>query len=120
MIYKLQHNSISGEFLYILIDFLNNWKQRVALNGQSSNWVDVKAVAPQGSIMGPSLFKIYISDLPEDLITNAKLFAGDTSLFSVAPDFAVSTKKLNDALRNTSKWACQWEMIFNLDLTKQA
>ena len=56
LIYKLQHNSISGKFLYILIDFLNIWKQRVVLNGQNSNWVDVKAGVPQGSIMGPLLF----------------------------------------------------------------
>ena len=81
LIYKLQQNGISGELLNILVDFLNNRKQRVVLNGQSSNWVDVKAGVPQGSIMGPLLFLIYINDLPEGLITNAKLFANDTSLF---------------------------------------
>ena len=80
-IYKLQQSSISGELLNILIDFLNNRKQRVALNGQSSNWVDVKAGVPQGSVMGPLLFLIYINDLSEGLITNAKLFADDTSFF---------------------------------------
>ena len=47
-IYELQQNDISGELLNILIDFLNNTKQRVALNCQSSNWVDVKAGVPQG------------------------------------------------------------------------
>ena len=81
MIYKLQQNGISGELLNNLIDFLNNRKQRVALNGQSSNWVDVKAGVPQGSVMGPLLFLIYIDDLSEGLITNAKLFADDTSFF---------------------------------------
>ena len=59
----------------------NNRKQRVVVNGQSSNWVDVKAGVPQRLIRGPLLFLAYINDLPEGLITNAKLFADDTSLF---------------------------------------
>ena len=89
--------------LNIVIDFLNNRKQGVILNGQSSNWVDVKAGVPQGSIMGPLLFLIYINDLPEGLITNAKLFADDTSLFSVFWDIAASTQELKNDLRNVSK-----------------
>ena len=117
LIHKLQQNGISGKLLNILVNFLNNSKQRVVLNGQSSNWVDVKAGVPQGSITRPWLFLIYINDLPEGLITNAKLFADDTSLFSVVRDIAASTE--ND-LRNISKWAYQWKLIFNPDLTKQA
>ena len=78
LIYKLQQNGISGELLNILVDFLNNRKQSVVLNGQSSNWVDVKA-----SIMVPLLFLIYINDLPEGLNTNAKLLADDKALFSI-------------------------------------
>ena len=70
--------------------------------------------------MGPLLFLIYIKDLPEDLITNAKLFAVDTSLSLVVQDIAASTEELNNDLRNISKWAYQWKMIFNPDLTKQA
>ena len=70
--------------------------------------------------MGPLLFLIYINDLPEDLITNAKLFADDTSLFWVVRDIATSTKELSNDLRNISKWAYQWKMTFNHDLTKQA
>ena len=119
LIYKLQQNGISGELLNILVDFLNNRKQSVVLNGQSSNWVDVKAGVPQGSIMGPLLFLIYINDLPEGLITNAELLADDTSLFSVVRDITVSTEGLNNDLRNVSKSVYQWKMIFNPDLTKQ-
>ena len=78
LIYKLQQNGISGELLNILVDFLNNRKQSVVLNGQSSNWVDVKA-----SIMVPLLFLTYINDLPEGLNTNAKLLADDKALFSI-------------------------------------
>ena len=70
--------------------------------------------------MGPLLFLIYINNLPEGLITNAKLFADDTSLFSVVRDIAASTEELNNDLRNISKWAYQWKMVFDPDLTKQA
>ena len=118
LIYKSKQNGIPGELLNILIDFLNNRKQRVVLNGQSSNWVDVKAGVPQGSIMGPFLFLICMNDLPERLITNAKLLADDTSLLLVVRDIAASAEELNNDLRNISKWAYQWKMIFNPDLTK--
>ena len=107
LIYKWQQNGISGELLNILIDFLNTRKQRDVLNGQSSNWVDVKAGVPQSSIMVPLLFLIYVNDLPEGLITNAKLVtsvADDTSLFSVVWDIGASTEELNNDLRNISKW----------------
>ena len=70
--------------------------------------------------MGPLLFLIYINDLPEGLITNAKLFADDTSLFLVVRDIAASTEELNNDLRNISKWAYQWKMIFKPDLTGEA
>ena len=62
LIYKLQQNGISGELLNILIDYLNSKKQKVVLNGQRSNLVDVKASVPQSSIMVPLLF-LYISTI---------------------------------------------------------
>ena len=58
LMYKLQQNGISGELLKILVDFLDNRKQRIVLNGQSSNQFDVKDSVPQGSIMGPLRFLI--------------------------------------------------------------
>ena len=119
LIYKLQQNGISGELFNILIDFLNSRKQRVVLNGQSSNWVDVKAVVPQGSVLRPLLLLIYINDLPKGLITNPKFFAHNTSLFSVQ-DIDASTEKLRNDPGNVSKLAYEWKMIFNPDLTKQA
>ena len=76
-------NGILGELLNILIDLLNYRRKRVLFNEQISNWVDVKASVPQGSIMRPLLFLIYINDLPESVITNRKLFADETSIFSI-------------------------------------
>ena len=61
-------------------------KQRTVLNGKSSSWGDISAGVPQGSILGPLFFLIYINDLTENLKCNAKLFADDTSLFTIAQD----------------------------------
>ena len=73
------------------IIFLRNRKERVLLNGKVSYWSDVGAGAPQGSILDPLLFLIYIKDLSV-LSLNVKLFADDTSLFSVIHDSNTSTR----------------------------
>ena len=103
IIYKLTQNGISGNLLNLLEDFLKERKQRVVLNGQVSTWKNINAGVPQGSILGPLLFLIYINDLIEGLTTNVKLFADDTSLFPVAHDTQTSANDLNKDLkiRNT-------------------
>ena len=72
------------------------------LNGQTSSWTNVHAGVPQGSIVGPLLFLIYINDLSDNLTSNAKLFADDTSLFSVVHDVNTSAKELNDDLKKVN------------------
>ena len=81
IIFKLQQNGISGKLLRVLSDFLKDRKQRVILNGQFSSWTSVNAGVPQGSILGPLLFLIYINDLADGLSPNAKLFADDNLYF---------------------------------------
>ena len=119
IIFKLEQNGISGKLHKLLHDFLVNRKQRVVLNGQVSSWSNVKAGVPQGSILGPLLFLIYINDLPKGLSSNAKLFADDT-LFSVIHDSSTTRNELNDDLVKISNWAYQWKMSFNPDPNKQA
>ena len=95
-------------------------KQRVVLNGQHSSWAEVKAGVPQGSILGPLLFLIYINDLPNGLNSNVKLFADNTSLFSVVRNITDSTNLLNSNLSKINEWARQWKTGFNPDPIKQA
>ena len=104
----------------IIIDVLSFRKQRVVLSGQASHWTSIKGGVPHGSILRPLLFLIYINDLSDDLSTNAKLFAGDTSLFSVVRDINTSAAHLNNDLRKISNWAFQWKMSFNPDPSEQA
>ena len=78
------------------------------------------AGVPQGSILGPLLFLIYINDLPNELKSNAKLFADDTSLFTIVKDKSESANILNNDLSEISKWAYNWKMLFNPDPSKPA
>ena len=84
LVFSLIHNvQTIGDLLSVIADFLGNRKERVVLNDQISSWVIVTAGVPQGSILGPLFFLIYINDLSDKLLLYPKLFAGNTSLFSV-------------------------------------
>ena len=78
----------------------------------------VLAGVPQGSILGPLLFLVYINDLPDELKSNAKLFADDTALFTIDKDKNESANILNDDLQLISNWAYKWKMLFNPDPKK--
>jgi hypothetical protein len=67
-------------FMCSYIDYLTNWKQRVAINGKESSWKTVNAGVSQGSILGPLLFLIFINDIVDEVNCPIKLFADDTSI----------------------------------------
>ena len=101
IIFRLKQNSFSDDLLNILSDFLRNKKQRVTINGHSSSWTNVNAGISQGYIRGPLVFLIYINDLSDGLSSNAKLFADDTSLFSVVNDINASAIELTSDLKKS-------------------
>ena len=110
----------SGELYNLLENYLSDRFQRVLLNGQTSSWRPVLAGVPQGSILGPLLFLININDLSNELKSHAKLFADDTSLFTIVKDKSESANILNNNLLEISKWAFNWKMLFNPDPSKPA
>ena len=120
LIFKLKQNGIWGNLSSTLTDFLEVRKQRVVLNGQLSSWPNIETGVPQGSILGPLLFSIYINDLSDGLTTNVRLFADDVSLFFVVDNINLSATNLNSDLTKINDWANQWKMTFNLDPNKQA
>ena len=120
LLYKLKSMGISGELYNLLENYLSGRFQRVVLNGQTSSWRPVLAGVPQGSILGPLLFLVYINDLPDGLKSNPKLFADDTSLFTIVKDKNESANILNDDLQLISSWAYKWKMLFNPDSKKPA
>ena len=120
LIFKLKSVGVSDSLLNLTKSFLSNRFQRVLLNGQTSKWLPVKAGVPQGSILGPLFFLIYINDLSDELVSTVKLFADDTSLFSVVCDSNISAYELNNDMQKISEWAYKWKMSFNPDLNKQA
>ena len=120
LINKLKTIGVSNNLLTLCQRFLDNRYQKVLLDGQNSHWELIKAGVPQESILGPLLFLIYINDLPNNLIANVKLFADDISIFSIVNDINIPTEEINNNLKRISKWAYQWKMMFNPDLTKEA
>ena len=120
LIFKLKQNGVSGSLLMFFQNYLNNRKQRVVLNGSYSSYSTVQSGVPQGSVLGPLLFLIYINDLERNIKSNVKFFADDTMLYSIVKNPAISANKLNHDLDIIQQWAYQWKMEFNPDPTKQA
>ena len=120
LLFKLKQNEISGKLLTLLKNYLSNRRQRVLINGSSSQWGDIESGVPQGSVLRPLLFLIYINDLEMGIKSQVKFFADDASLFSIVHDPIIPAKDLNDDLTLISQWAHQWKMSFNPDPNKQA
>ena len=119
IIFKLKAYGIEGELLTLLKNYLENREQRVVLNGHTSEWRKIMSAVPQGPVLGPLLFLLYINYLPDGINLLCKIFADDISLFSKVCDIHKSASKRNDDLEKISYWAYQWKMKFNPHPNKQ-
>ena len=114
---KVRAHGINGTVANWIEEWLSNRKQRVVLNGKESDWIDVLSGVPQGSVLGPCLFLIYINDIDgaiDCVSTLIKKFADDTKTASVANNLA-QCDKFQEQLDNLQRWSDIWQMSFNLD-----
>ena len=114
---KLESVGIRGDLLKWIEGFLSNRQHRVCIRGSVSSWKPVHSGVPQGSVLGPLLFVIYINDLVEDLECEASLFADDAKIYR-----AIRTADDAEALRRDMKrleeWSNKWLLTFNANKCK--
>ena len=109
---KLEAYGITGKVLKWIEAFLTDRKQQVGVRRKSSDWADVISGVPQGSVLGPILFVIYINDLPDIVSSLAKLFADDTKLYNIVGKEGGSQTIQGD-LNTLEKWSDTWLLRFN-------
>ena len=113
LLLKIKKYGIDGNLLVWFEDYLKNRNQKVFINNTFSTQKPISAGVPQGSVLGPLLFLIYINDISDDLTGLARLFADDTSLSYSSADIRQIELILNEDLRKLSEWARKWLILFN-------
>ena len=104
LIFKLQSYGIEGQLLVLLKNYLENGKQRVVLNEQTSSWNNISPGVPQGSFWDPYCF---INDLPKGITSICQIFADNPSLSSKIENKDLSAFQMNEDLKAISNWVCQ-------------
>ena len=109
LIYKLKSLGINSQLILWIEHWLNRRSQIVVVNGLEFSSAPTTPGVPQGSVLGPLLFLIYINDITQDIKHQVRLFADDTLLFGVVTD----DTSLQEDLDTLAKWAKTWQMEFN-------
>ena len=117
LIEKLKGYGIGGKLIMWLRSFLNGRFQRVVLNGVQSHWSEVTSGVPQGSVLGPLLFVLYINDVAETIQCKLGIFADDTKIYSII-NSARDVEKLQCDLNSMREWSRSWLLNLNLEKCK--
>ena len=120
IIQKLRAFGISGRLLDWFADYLRDRKQRVAVNGSLSEWGDVLAGVPQGSVLGPLLFLTYINDMTGVIdFGQIRLFADNTCLFLEIDNREDNANLINRDLARVNEWSrdLSWFLTNLIELT---
>lgn len=118
LVHKLNGIGIRGRLLNWFSDYLDNRKQAVVIKGEISEYSLVSAGVPQGSVLGPILFLIYINDIITDIQSTIKLFADDTSMYSFINNPTDQAFILNSDLAKINDWSKKWKVNFNQTKTE--
>ena len=117
LIEKLKGYGIGGNLLNWMKSFLHGRFQRVVLNGIESQWLEVTSGVPQGSVLGPLLFVLYINDIAENIKCKLGIFADDTKIYSIINSVS-NVEDLQCDLDNMQEWCETWLLNLNLDKCK--
>ena len=110
---KIESDGIKGDILKWIGSFLSNRKQRVKVEGSMSQWIPVTIGIPQGSVLGPILFVLFINDMPSEIKNTCKLFADDAKIFCNP----LKTLLQHD-IDKLSQWSEKWQLSFNVKKCK--
>ena len=117
LIKKLEKHGINGKLLKWIEEWLKNRKQRVVLKGQASEWEEVLSGVPQGSVLGPLLFIIFINDIDTGITSTLSKFADDCKIKrKVKSDEDANAVQVD--LNNLVMWSHKWQMKFHPDKCK--
>ena len=118
LLFKLKQHGINDNILYWIKDYLNMRSQRVVISSSCSEIRTIKAGVPQGSVLGPLLFLIYVNDIADNLLSVTRLFADDSSLAISSEDIDYMEFILNDDLITLNEWSKQWLVKLNPNKTE--
>ena len=109
LLHKLKAYGVAGSILSILESFLKERSLKVVLDGQSSPLYNINAGVPQGSVLGPTLFLVFINDLPDEVLSRIGIYADDTTLYSCVGKAGVferveSAAELEEDLHSIVEW----------------
>jgi len=114
---KLSAHGIDGHVLHWIENWLTDRKQRVALSGQVSEWRNVLSGVPQGSVLGPLLFVLFINDIDDSVTSKILKFADDTKIFNTVRSEEM-IENLRTDLSGLMAWSKEWQMLFNVNKCK--
>ena len=116
LILKLKSHGMGNSIINWIEQWLTDRRQRVVVDGEVSSWKSVLSGVPQGSVLGPILFLVYINDLEEEVIGKILKFADDTKWFTKTKEIGDNFfYKMTDKL---VKWSEKWQMLFNFGKCK--